>query len=87
MSSAARTLPLDIRKPQRTKTKDIPRIEESFTREDTKTTRKKLIRNSESEERNSRECEASSAALQQSAKFDGVLYRALRPRGAWLCHA
>jgi hypothetical protein len=41
---------LDIRKPLRTKT-NIRRIEESFTTEDTKTTKKNLIRKSGIERR------------------------------------
>jgi hypothetical protein len=52
-SSAARVPLLDIRKPLRTKT-NIRRIEESFTTEDTKTTKKNLIRKSGIEERDSK---------------------------------
>jgi hypothetical protein len=40
MSSAACATPLHIRKPQRTKRNNIRRIEESFTTEDTKITKK-----------------------------------------------
>src|ERR1043166_4946824 len=47
-SSAARAPQLDIRKPLRTRT-NIRRIEESFTTEDTKTTKKNLIRKSGTE--------------------------------------
>src|SRR5204862_7588395 len=40
MAPAARSLPLGIRKPQRSTTNNIGRIEESFTRETMKTTKK-----------------------------------------------